>query len=79
MFDRKKKTVEQHNVDHTLIEKVLLVIKERVDKSKRENSETAEEEKFLKILDDFNCKLENKMIEINDNLRMLKTQIEKMK
>ena len=36
MFDRKQKTLQQEKVDHTFIEKVLNVVKERVDNSQRD-------------------------------------------
>ena len=36
MYDRKQKTLQQEKIDHTFIEKVLNVVKERVDHSKRE-------------------------------------------
>ena len=36
MYDRKQKTLQQEKVDHTFVEKVLNVVKERVDNSKRE-------------------------------------------
>ena len=36
MYDRKQKTLQQEHIDHTFIEKVLNVVKERVDHSKRE-------------------------------------------
>ena len=36
MFDRNQKTLKQEKVDHTFIEKVLNIVKERVDLSKRE-------------------------------------------
>ena len=35
MYDRKQKTLQQEKIDHTFIEKVLNVVKERVDHSKR--------------------------------------------
>ena len=35
MFDRKQKTLVQEKVEHTFIEKVLNVVKERVDNSQR--------------------------------------------
>ena len=36
MFDRKQKTLQQEKVDHTFVEKVLNVVKERVDNSQRD-------------------------------------------
>ena len=42
MFDRRQKTLVQEKVDHTFIEKVLNVVKERVDNSQREMNKLEE-------------------------------------
>ena len=47
--------------------------------SHRENSGAAEGEKYLKILEDYNFKLEKRMIEMNENLEALTSQLKKKK
>ena len=78
-YDRKLKILKPQHVDHTFIEKVLLVIKERVDNSQKEHSETAGEEKYFKILEDFKSRLENQIYEVKENVKMLTLQFGKSK
>ena len=47
--------------------------------SHRENSGAAEGEKYLKILEDYNFKLEKKIIDMNENLEALTSQLKKKK
>ena len=73
-FDRKQKSVREQNVDQSFIEKVLVVIKARVDNSQRENSESVEEERSLRILRVFSSDLDKKILEINENVKSLTSQ-----
>ena len=49
MFDRNQKTLKQEKVDHTFIEKVLNIVKERVDLSKREMIKIDKNLKFTRF------------------------------
>ena len=53
MFDRKQKTLQQEKVDHTFIEKVLNVVKERVDNSQRDVYKL--EQKIFKLPQKMQC------------------------
>ena len=74
-FDKKQNYLKQQNLDHSFIEKVLVVIKERVDNSQKENFESAEDERYLRILKEINSDLDKKILEIGENVKSLASQI----